>query len=205
MLINLQQSIRRHKLRIRGVIHVGAHHGEEFFTYLRFASGPVVFIEPCKKAFEVLKGKAKGWENVFLFNCACGSSSGEMEMNIEERNGGQSNSLLKPAKHLQHYPDIQFIDKEMVEVKPLDSLPIESGKYNFLNMDVQGYELEVLKGATETLKHVDYIYTEVNKDELYEHCARVEELDAFLKPYRFRRIETKWTAHGWGDSIYKRI
>ena len=37
-----------------------------------------------------------------------------------------------------------------------------------INMDVQGYELEVLKGATKTLEQVDYVYCEVNRDEVYE-------------------------------------
>ena len=35
-------------------------------------------------------------------------------------------------------------------------------------MDVQGYELEVLKGGLETLKQVDYVYCEVN---MYENNA----------------------------------
>ena len=50
-------------------------------------------------------------------------------------------------------------------------------------MDVQGYELEVLKGATETLKHVDYVYCEVNRDEVYEGNAYVEEIDEFQYNY----------------------
>ncbi len=52
--------------------------------------------------------------------------------------------------------------------------------YNFLTIDVQGYELEVFKGSRETMKNIDYIITEVNRDELYKNCARVEQLDKFL-------------------------
>jgi hypothetical protein len=69
-------------------------------------------------------------------------------------------------------------------------------------MDVQGYELEVLKGATETLKRVDYVYCEVNRDEVYEGNAYVEELDEFLSSYGMERVETSWEGQIWGDALY---
>ena len=69
-------------------------------------------------------------------------------------------------------------------------------------MDVQGYELEVLKGSKETMKHVDYVYCEVNRDEVYENNAYVEELDAFLSDYGLTRVETSWEGQIWGDALY---
>jgi len=77
----------------------------------------------------------------------------------------------------------------------------ETVGYNFINCDVQGYEAEVFKGATETLKHIDYIYCEVNKDECYKGCAKVEELDALL--VGFKRVETgDWVNDSWTDALY---
>jgi len=115
-------------------------------------------------------------------------------------NGGQSNSLLRPKKHLTYFPEINFNLREQVYIKTLDSFKIND--CNFLMMDVQGYELQVLKGATETLKHIDYIYTEVNREELYENCAMVEDLDNYLTD--FRRVETKWKRKGFGDALFIR-
>jgi hypothetical protein len=74
--------------------------------------------------------------------------------------------------------------------------------FNFLNIDVQGFELEVLRGAAETLNYVDYILTEVNREELYEDCVLVEELDEFLDAYGFVREETSWGGGSWGDAFY---
>ena len=71
-------------------------------------------------------------------------------------------------------------------------------------MDVQGYELEVLKGGTKTLEHVDYVYCEVNRDEVYENNAYVEELDEFLSEYNMKRVETDWAGDIWGDALYIR-
>jgi hypothetical protein len=71
-------------------------------------------------------------------------------------------------------------------------------------MDVQGYELNVLKGAVETLKDIDYIWTEVNYEELYNTCALMEDLDAFLEPLGFKRMFNS-DYGGWGDAYYKKI
>jgi hypothetical protein len=48
---------------------------------------------------------------------------------------------------------------------------------NFLSMDLQGAEGHCLRGATELLANLDYVKTEINKDEVYEVCAKVWELD----------------------------
>jgi len=203
MLISFKQSIAKHDLRITGVIHVGAHYGQEYHDYKAAGINNIIFIEPCSNAFKVLKDTFGAIPNIRLINSACGAEFGVAMMNVEQANQGMSNSLLKPAKHLQQYPSIQFIETEEVEVHPLDELiDGEEFRYNLLVMDVQGYELEVLKGAEFTLLHMDYIYTEVNRDEVYENCARVEQLDEFLTD--FTRVETNWGGGTWGDAWYIR-
>ena len=89
-------------------------------------------------------------------------------------------------------------------MKRLDSFSEETQGFNFINMDVQGYELEVLKGGSETLKHVDYVYCEVNRDEVYENNAYIEELDEFLSEYEMDRVETDWSGGILGDALYVR-
>ena len=74
--------------------------------------------------------------------------------------------------------------------------------YNFLNIDVQGYELEVFKGAFESLKNIDYIISEVNRDEVYENCPHIDELDKYLSQLNFKRVETDWAGNSWGDALY---
>jgi hypothetical protein len=75
--------------------------------------------------------------------------------------------------------------------------------YNFINLDVQGYEMEVLKGAEKTLENIDYLYCEVNRNEVYEGNAYIEEIDNYLSNYNMRRVETFWWYDGpWGDALY---
>ena len=85
-------------------------------------------------------------------------------------------------------------------MKTLDDYGINNA--NFINIDVQGYELEVFKGSLNTLPYIDYIYCEVNRDQLYENNAMIEEIDEFLKSYNFERVGTDWAGDTWGDALY---
>ena len=111
--------------------------------------------------------------------------------------------MLKPKGHLKRYPRIKFDHPLPVQVRPLDEI-MEGKSFNFLNIDVQGYELEVLKGAVKCLQNVYYIIVEVNRGELYEGCPMVEDIDYFLSGFGFSRVETEWrhNREKWGDALY---
>jgi FkbM family methyltransferase len=217
MYIKLQTIKQKYNLQIKGIIHVGAHFGEEFDDYRACGVRDIVFVEPCEASLEILQKRfdSEGSidEHVQILPFAFGEEDRWMDMYTETKNSGQSNSLLKPAKHLEQFPDIQFNGRERIHIRRMDSFGWLRGKhdqedeeYNFLNMDVQGFELNVLKGGVKTLKKIDYIYTEVNQAEVYEGCARIEQLDEFLSD--FQRVETFWCDGGavgdWGDAFYIR-
>lgn len=207
MLLNLTELIQKYSLKITGVIHVGAHFGEEVAEYHKNGINNIILIEPCAPAFRKLQNKFGAHHHIQLLNVACAAVDGEAKMFTETANNGQSNSLLQPMRHLQHYPDIQFKGTETVKVYRLDTLMLPSsnpGKYNMINMDVQGAEGAVVIGAKETLAHIDYIYTEVNDDsaQLYKNATKISDLDDLLKD--FQRVETSWTQQGWGDALYIR-
>lgn len=205
MYIRLQDLIAKHNIKITGIIHAGAHHGQEYDDYKASGVEKIIFIEPCYPAFKVLKEKFLNTNGVILVHSALGAYNGEAEMNVEVANTGQSNSILKPKKHLEQFPSITFPLTEMVKMQRLDDLMAtvqDDHVYNFLNMDVQGYELQILKGAGRILDTIKYVYTEVNTDEIYENCARMEEIDQFLKD--FDRVETNMAGGNWGDAFYIR-
>lgn len=203
MLLDLHQLIQKHQMHITGVIHIGAHHGEEMQEYDRIDSiQHVIMFEASKHNFDILEDKMKYYPRALCVNKALGAQSESRTFFVETANNGQSNSFLKPAKHLQFYPGITFDHQETIQVEPLDKFEC-SPILNFINIDVQGFELEVFKGATKTLANVDYIMTEVNQDELYEGCVQIDQLDKFLGQFGFNRVETFFVPNvGWGDALY---
>jgi len=159
-----------------------------------------MFFEPIQTTFNRLKENVG--ENAILVNTALGNIEGEVEMFTETINEGQSSSVLQPEYHLVQHPNIQFNGRETVKITKLDNFIEDKENYNFINVDVQGYELEVFKGGSEYLKSIDYIMTEVNRAELYKGCAQIEELDNYLSGYGFKRVETTWDGGTWGDAFY---
>lgn len=207
MLLNFTELFHRYSMSIKGVIQIGANKGQEVEEYERLGIGDIILIEPCKDAFHFLWNRfGEPNVNMTLINCACGDEEGEFEMFAEHTNQGMSNSLLKPLVHLTQHREVIFDDTEKVNVRKLDNLKFDRSRYNLLNMDVQGFEDRVLRGSVETLPYMDYIYTEVNRHEMYEKCAMITDLDLFLYGQDFERVETGWASetHGWGDSLYIR-
>jgi len=202
MLISFTNLKRKYNMNIKGIIHVGAHYGEEISEYIDNGIQDIILFEPLVENFDVLSKKVKTLNaNIEGHQVALGSKKGDATMYVSD-NEKQSSSVLKPKVHLTHHPHVKFPSTEEVEVHLLDDY--NSKDYNFINMDVQGYELEVLKGGTKTLEHVDYVYCEVNRDEVYENNAYVEELDEFLSGYNMKRVETDWAGDIWGDALYIR-
>ena len=70
--------------------------------------------------------------------------------------------------------------------------------------DIQGYELEALKGMPNHLKIAEYIYLEVNFEEVYLGCSQIKDIDKFLLKFGFMRVGIRKTDKGWGDAIYSK-
>lgn len=201
MLLSLETLIIDYKLKIAGVIHVGAHYGQEVPIYTKCGIDKVLWFEPQPKAFAKLLLNAPKTHK--CFNLALGNSSQVLQMHIENNNDGQSSSFLPPKLHKDFYPSIRFTHTGAYRVSRLDDLRFDFSRYNMMNLDVQGYELNCLRGAESWLtSYCDYVYTEVNLLELYENVPLFDELHAFLRELGFALVEMKCVAQGWGDAFF---
>jgi FkbM family methyltransferase len=203
-MIDFIQLVKDSNIEIKGVIHIGAYHGSEKNKYEHLGAKNLVWIEANPEYYEIIKRNV-GDDLVIIQ--AVGNENIESILNIA--NNGQSSSILEFGTHLDEHPGINYsgkIDisiKRMVDIIEEYSLDIES--YNFLNIDVQGYELEVMKGFDDLIGRFDFIYSEVNEKELYKGCPMISEIDEYLNKFGFKRIQTLMTLHGWGDAIYQKI
>lgn len=203
MLLSLEDLINKYNCNINGVIHIGGHHGEEHELYKKHNIKNIIYFEPINSSYQILKNKVK--DEAIVVNKALGNDTKKVEMNVEKNNQGQSSSILNPKIHLQQYPWIHFTEKEEVEMIKLDDFEINKNNYNFINIDVQGYELEVFKGAKNILNNIDYIVSEVNRAEVYEGCPHIKDLCDFLKQFNFELQEVVWAGETWGDGFFKKI
>jgi FkbM family methyltransferase len=203
MIFNIQEINKL--IPITGVIHVGGFRGEELPLYRSIGINDTFMFEPQKKLYDIIKLQMLPTETVY--NVALGCDREKMELNISHRLGGiengdrASSSLLKPKVHLIEHPEVTFTHTETVEVCVLDDYNLQA---NFMNIDVQGYELNVLKGSEKTLSNVDALVVEVNRDEVYEGCCQIDDIDNFLDQRGFRRAAVVWQSKSWGDALYAR-
>lgn len=205
MIIDIEKILKKHSINVNDVVQVGAHKGEEVSIYKELNKESKIYLfEPQKKLFSFLERRFFNDKNIFIFNTALGDYEGRLNMYKDKNNDSQSSSLLKPKDHLLYHSYIEFsLDtNEFVEIKTLDSFNIQN--VNLLCIDVQGYELKVLKGAKKILPQCEAVLVEINRKELYEGCPNVKELDLHLKEYGFVRYVTKWWKGTipWGDAMY---
>jgi FkbM family methyltransferase len=201
MILNLDTLKRRYDLKIQGVIHVGAHTGEEHDDYKRLGIENLVYFEPVKNIFEILKKRVGN--DAKLYNLALGNENRDIEMFVEKIDRYGCSSILKPSSNYSHIP---FLKNQKATMKRLDDIGLDRC-YNFLNIDVQGYELEVLKGSKETLNSIDYIMCEINritprKKLDYHNASLIEDLCSFLGQYGFMLVEEDWAGVSWGDGFF---
>jgi FkbM family methyltransferase len=163
--------IEKHNVDL--VIDAGANEGQ-FAQLLRtFYLGEIHSFEPVSHVFARLAETAKPDPKWNVHNLALGSQRSTLTINISDET--VFSSLLKPNDYCkQRFGDsVQGQREEMVSVEKLDDLmetiaPNIRTRRVFLKMDTQGFDLEVFKGAGQTLRHVVALQSEVSLISIYE-------------------------------------
>jgi FkbM family methyltransferase len=203
MLISVANLIRIWNVNPKGILHVGAHKGEESAAYKSKGWSPVIWVEANPELVAPLS-EIIDTSNDRIINCAAWDKSGEV-LDFHVMSDTQSSSLLALAEHATEYPRIREDKLIRVTTMRLDEVLTERDSFDFANFDIQGAEGKAIRGLGERIGSVRFIYTEVNRRELYKGCTRVAELDELLGNIGFKRATTRWILRkGWGDALYIR-
>ncbi len=214
MLISFKKCLEIIGTPISGVIHIGAHHGEEIKDYADADVTKIIWFEANKKIMKHLFDNTCKFSKVKQeYYCQVLSDENDIEIEFKITNNGQSSSILELGTHEKHYPHIKVVDKQLLKTKRFDYFcekqknDIFLNEFEFINLDVQGAELKVLKGfgnIFEKYENIKAIYSEVNFEEVYVGAPLVQEIDEYLSKYKFTRVITADTPYKWGDALYLR-
>jgi ABC-type phosphate transport system substrate-binding protein len=199
----IKEILRNEGLTITGAFHIGAHECEElsFYKELGLKSDDIIWIDAIKSKVE--EAKQKKISNVY-HAVITDKDNDDVVFNVS--NNVQSSSILEFGTHSQEHPWVVYVNKINQKSITVDTFfsenNINPSKYNFWNFDIQGAELLALKGSIKSIKHAHALYLEVNEKELYKNCGLINDIDLFLSQYKFKRVLTNMTKHGWGDALY---
>lgn len=161
------------------IIDVGSNFGETTLNFAKLTgtTGMVFSFEPDSYCFNKLKRNISlnKFSNIQIFNIGLGSSEAEHYLsseNIHNRGGNKirMNSPMQPNIKVKKLDDI------------MDSFQIQ--KVDLIKIDVEGFEYDVLLGASNTImKHRPIMFIEVNDDNLRTYNSSALCLIQFLKKY----------------------
>jgi FkbM family methyltransferase len=160
------------ELQITGVIDVGANVGQFGLDIRRHGfEGQIVSYEPVKETFVSLSQTIKQHQPWKALQLGLGAAESEGTINISG-NAGLSSSILEMGSlHLESFPDSVTVAKQNISISTIDKQLAVLGLQPhgiMLKLDVQGFESEVLKGASQSLSKIPLCYLEVSITPLYD-------------------------------------
>jgi FkbM family methyltransferase len=215
MLIPFNELALRHGIVVERAIHAGAHLAEEADAYQAIGARDVLWIEGNPELIPRIESTVAPYGHRVVQALLGAESGRQVDFHVTNFDS-MSSSVLEFGTHPDHHPEVVFVGQQRLTLQRLDDVVAANGFMgaDFINLDLQGYELECLKGGERTLAEARTLYTEISVDELYRGGVQFQELDAWLNARGFEAVEAKLYGSqrrdgaehffGWGDCLYVR-
>ena len=196
---------------------IGANVGDITNEYATLIPDAEIFcFEPIPKTFELLKKRYDSTSRIHCHQLAIGDINKNVTMFETALSG--SSSLLPPTSYITESKNsamaqgVTIVNSHNVKQITLDSFCKENNisHIDILKMDMQGSELNGLKGASSLLdeKKIDLIYTEVLFSDLYENQCYYHDIASFLHKKNYKLFDLVFSINSddgklyYGDAIF---
>ena len=207
---------KNEKVKINSFFDVGAHKGETVNLFNRYFKIEKIYcFEASKINYEYLVKKIKNIDNVLAFNFGLGNKEGYENFNqLEESSSSsfidintESNYFIKKKKYLNFFFNKELkINSSPANIRKLKNF-MENNLIKFidiLKIDTEGYELNIIKGAEDKIKNINYIYFEHHFDDMLKKGYTFSEIHEYLIKNGFeKKLKLKMFFRKSFEYIYK--
>ena len=181
------------KIEAAIVFDIGANVGQFAIDLYSYGfKGHIFSFEPVEDAYKYLVKNSQRYSNWSTVNLALGSEPGMSIINVSANDYLSSSILLMKELHLVEFPKSHQIKTQTTSLSTVDLEILKLGiekDITLLKIDVQGYELEVLKGAVVALSLTRYCLIEVSLISLYQGESTFADLIEFLKLHNHKVVD----------------
>lgn len=186
------------------IVEAGACDGRDTYQLARaFPKGTIYAFEPVPALYNALKERTKQFCNIVYLEKALGPSCQKAPFFVATKqatgNTTQTSSLLSPDQDY-NWSGTSFSKTIEVDVTTLDAwaeqntIPV----IDFLWLDAQGAEYQILQGAQKMMPHIQSLWVEVSHQQRYKNQSDKNMLIAELTKQGFVAV-----AHDFDDQAIK--
>ena len=191
------------------IIDAGANVGNITALFQQQYKCPTIYaFEPIPELTEGLQKRFEGHANIYIIPKAVGAETKTISFNLV--NNLVSSSIFPVSDIKKHYHGEKVGIKQILNVNMvrLDEALNGIDGIDILKLDLQGYELEALKGCGDLLKDIKIVTTEIEFVPLYESQPLFGDIDIYLRSNGFKLLNLYelWTQQDGqltaGDAVY---
>lgn len=187
------------------ILEAGGHNGKDTLRIREHWPEADIFVfEPEPVLYAQLVKTTSIFPKIHQHQLALSDRSGKVIFHKSSGRSDASSSLLKPKDHLEAHPDVYFDEELEVSAVNLDEWSNQNDvkKIDFMWLDMQGHELNMLKGCPQILSSAKAIYSEVSLIETYEGVALYPEFRQFMEDNGFEVFIEYLTWKDMGNVLF---
>ena len=192
----------RLNVHIKGIIHVGMWDFVEYGCYTKLVGNNVIGIEANP---QVYKDMAKPVADKWGFKCFNEFLSDKDKEVRDFYFAGEGSSLYKGQPQWNKNVSIKVQTKTLATV--IEENEIDMNGYDFLNIDAEGAEFDVLKGFEKYLDYINVIDLETSYDDRHRSGADHNTIVQWLseRGFQLKEMSDSYQSQNWGDSVFARV